>query len=183
MDNLTKMDIKALYALGLVHLLVITLNVAAVGVGFTFNVDDLANKVSKELAERRPWYRRIFGSGPEKTVNGIGLVLAFEKRGIDEIVSPSVVNRYTILDLLQQFDQKIAVELVKYRRLSGYKDWNSFSEEDFSHLNSIQARYLDVLPVVLEEKYGKAAKPFVDEIKRTRSEFESRNDGYLLERI
>src|SRR3990167_11131269 len=110
---MSKINTKAIY-FGLIPLLGLNLNLAAVRVSYTFRIDELANKVSADLTERKPWHSRLFGSKPEPTVNGIGLVLAFEKLGIDKSVSPCAAKCYTIRELLQEVDKNICIALVKY---------------------------------------------------------------------
>lgn len=185
-----KLNLKYLYLASTLGLYSFNFNISAVNVGHAFRVNenDLSKKIDHQSKHSESWYSTWLNfwhkKQPTPTATGIGLTVFFEKQGngIETPVIASCTTRYTLLDLLDHFDTKVCVELVKYKRDKKYTSWNDFSEEDFRELNAINKKYLDALTVALEEGYGEVAKPYIAEIQKSRTEFEKTHGGFLLER-
>lgn len=157
--------------------------IAAVGVGHFFRVNEIAERVRQQSQAKKHWYSAFCKKPKPTTVNGIGLVLAFEKQGLEIVnISACASVRYTIDYLLDAFDQQVCIAMCNYKRKHNYSDWHSFSEADFKELDAINKKYLDTLTEVLSQKYGKSAEPYLTEIQKARTKFEQNNNGYLLER-
>jgi hypothetical protein len=174
-----KINLKPLYLIGLVNILILNLNMKAIELSYIFQLKKISKDVSQKIADNKPWYKRWLSSKPITTASGIKLVLAFENRDIGEIVPPSATKRYSIPNILESFDQKICMALVKHQPKNDFK---ILTERDFKELDAIQKKYLDALVIVLQEVYGKTANPYIQAIQQERAALEAKNNGYILGR-